>query len=81
MKTMLFTRFESIYGKPMNREVLFVDHMRKDEITAMRFEEVEPREIPDRYFLKTKMSQLSGEVTKLSKKESTEDAENMLLSE
>ena len=48
----------------MNREILFVDHMKNDEITTLKFEEVELKNVPDRYFLKTKMSILSREVSK-----------------
>ena len=64
MKTLYFTRFENSHGKPMNREILFVDHMKNDDITTLKFEEVEPKHVPDRYFLKTKMPVLSREVSK-----------------
>ena len=64
MKTLYFTRFEISHGKPMNREILFVDHMKNDEITTLKFEEVELKHVPDKYFLKTKMSVLSREVSK-----------------
>ena len=64
MKTLYFTRFEISHGKPMNREILFVDHMKNDEITTLKFEEVELKHVPDRYFLKTQMSILSREVSK-----------------
>jgi hypothetical protein len=64
MKTLYFTRFEISHGKPMNREILFVDHMKNDDVTTLKFEEVEPKHVPDRYFLKTKMAVLSREVSK-----------------
>ena len=62
MKTLLFTRFESTHGMPMNREIVFIDHMKKDAITTMRFEDVGPKQVPERYFLRTKMSQISREI-------------------
>ncbi len=64
MKTLYYTVFKKLYGKFFNSEVVFVDHMSNDMITTLKYDEIEPRELPDRYFLRTQLSTLYGEVIK-----------------
>jgi len=64
MKTLYYTHFDLSHGKPINRQIIFIDHMQDDQITTLNFDKVETRQIPDIYFLKTKMQDLSKEVSK-----------------
>lgn len=63
MKTLYFTKFETVRGKPMNVEITFVDHMAKDARTMMNFTGAEEASLPSEYFLKTMLRELSDKLT------------------
>ena len=62
-KTIHFTKYEDIDGKNINTEMKFIDHLRKEETTFLNFKTVkQEKNIPDRYFIKTYLPDLSTEV-------------------
>lgn len=62
MKTMYFSEYGIISGKMMNTRIEFVDHLASDSVTTLVFSNVSVRKYPDRYFLKTSLPSLYGEV-------------------
>lgn len=62
MKTMYFSEYRNISGKVMNTRIAFVDHLASDSVTTLVFSNVSLRKYPDRYFLKTSLPSLYGEV-------------------
>lgn len=62
MKTMYFTEYRTMAGKMMNTRIDFVDHLSSDSKTSLIFSNVVVRRSPDRFFLKSNLSSLYGEV-------------------
>lgn len=62
-KTIEFTKFEIKHGKEVNTEIQYTDHLRKGLTTTLRFTDVQPKpSIPDKYFIKTYLPDLSTEI-------------------
>ncbi|MCG8344657.1 MAG: outer membrane lipoprotein-sorting protein [Chlorobiales bacterium] len=62
MKTMYFTKYRIMAGKMMNTRIDFIDHLSSDSETSLVFSAVDVRKFPDRFFLKSSLSSLYGEV-------------------
>ena len=61
-KTLFFTAYERVDGKRVNVQVKFIDHLKNDAESLLELSDFEPRSIPDRYFLKTGLPELSHEI-------------------
>jgi len=62
MKTLFFTQYQIIGGKMMNTRIDFIDHLSADSQSSMIFSKISLKTLPDRYFLKTSLPSLYGEV-------------------
>jgi outer membrane lipoprotein-sorting protein len=62
-KTVLFTRFQVIAGKEINTQIEFTDHFNKERKSVLDFSKWEQeRKLPDDYFKKEKLPDLSKEL-------------------
>ncbi|UZJ41265.1 outer membrane lipoprotein-sorting protein [Prosthecochloris sp. SCSIO W1101] len=62
MKTMYFTEYKTMAGKKMNTRIEFIDHLSSDNMTSLTFSNVIVKTSPNRFFLKSSLSTLYGEV-------------------
>lgn len=58
-KTILFTKFEDVLGKTMNTEMTIIDHLKSGESSKLNFSEIEPRDWPNRLFVKTGLANVN----------------------
>lgn len=62
-KTIEFTEFKKVNGKEINTMMKYTDHLRKNESSILMFTDIAPRkDIPDKYFIKTYLPDLSAEI-------------------
>lgn len=62
-KTIRFTQFATVAGKPVNTQLSFTDHFNKDRTSVAAITHIQPeKNIPDRYFIKSSLQELSNEV-------------------
>lgn len=62
MKTIYYTGFSKIAGKTMNTKVEIVDHLSDEKKTVMLFSDVEIKKVPERFFIKSNLHELSGSI-------------------
>lgn len=62
MKTIYYEDFSRIAGRIMNTKVKIVDHLSDEEKTVMRFSEVKIKKTPERYFIKSNLQGLYGDI-------------------
>ncbi len=62
-KTIEFTKYDKIGGKNVNTEMVYTDHLNKDEKSTLSFTQFIPRnDLPEKYFIKTYLPDLSVEI-------------------
>ena len=61
-KTIFFTEYKEINGQIANTEIKFIDHFQRDKVSLMSFNDVLERRIPNRYFVKTGLRDVSREL-------------------
>jgi len=62
-KTIEFTEFKKINGKEINTMMKYTDHLRKGESSVLMFTNITPKkDIPDKYFIKSYLPDLSNEI-------------------
>jgi hypothetical protein len=60
-KTLQFSRYSYIFGKEINTEIVFTDHLSNNKVSTMNFINIDPQiKIPGRYFIKTALPDLSN---------------------
>jgi hypothetical protein len=61
MKTIYFLNFSKHHGKMLNTTIQFVDHLCSDSITNLLFSHISVNNLPERYFLKSNLQNITNE--------------------
>lgn len=64
-KTLKFTKYQTMAGKDVNTQIEFVDHFTSGQKSTLDFTRIaQEKALPNRYFIKTSLADVSDEVTK-----------------
>ncbi|MCW3465002.1 outer membrane lipoprotein-sorting protein [Chitinophaga nivalis] len=64
-KTIRYTKYNISEGKDVNTQILFTDHFNKDRESTVDFVKIKSeQQLPNRYFIKTALPEISNEICK-----------------